>query len=100
MGNCVRPRFSRLLGVADFPLVADGEDADPVLPGEVSIECDVARATERNHQLPEISLDTATDKRVLAQCFDSIPDRFHCVRGDARIVLGEKFERPLDIAER
>jgi len=65
----VRPRFlsHNLFGIANFPLVADSEDADQILYRDVSVERNVARAAEGNHQLANLAFDTTADEWVMAQ---------------------------------
>jgi hypothetical protein len=91
--------WSVLLWIANFPLVADGEDADYVVYRDISIEGDVARAAERNHQLTNLSLDATADERVIAQRLDPVTNGFYGSGRNIGVVLRQEFERPLDIAE-
>ena len=52
------------VGEATFALVADGEDVDAVVFGQVAIQGDIAGAALRDDEFAQVVRGGATDQRV------------------------------------
>lgn len=91
---------TRLLRIIQFALVPNGQYSNDPLHWHEPVQDDVARSPERNHQLAQIALDAASDERMIKKGIDTIANGFDRSCRSVRIVLGQIFERALDIVER
>ena len=51
-------------GIVDFPLVAEGQNADLVACRHEPVECHVARSSERDDELAQVTADAPPDQGV------------------------------------
>ena len=86
--------------VVKFALMPDRENANSILRGKEAVEGDVAGLAVGNHQLAQLSNDSAADQRMVCECVDGFADNDGGGCGGSRVVLGEKGERPLEVGER
>lgn len=86
----VIPRLARM---------AQREYLDAVATQRYPVECDIARAAVRDHQLAQSALDRSTDVRMLRENANCIDDDRRGVRRCGGILSSEKVEQPIEIRQ-
>ena len=92
-----RPRGSRQQ--VKLALVPHAQDADLGTVWHESVEREVARLSERDHELPDVSVTNAADQRVLGKERHCAADGRRRAKGGGRIFAREKPEQTLQIVQ-
>ena len=86
--------------IVDFPLVAEGQNADLAACRHEPVEGHVSRSSERDDELAQVTADAPPDQGVADEHLDRALDRLGSRRGGVRIVLRQEGECPLKVRKR
>jgi hypothetical protein len=100
LGASRPPVLQRLHGVIQLPLVPDTEDPHFCALRKETVERQVSRPAEGNHQLAQGRLHRPADQWMPGQDVYGLPDRRGGLRCGTRILIGKEPDRPLEIVER